>query len=121
MRLVDYSSDDAYCDRRRLVAALKKSCKNEMELSVFNTSKKRLSTLDNLCINHGTNDGERVVNWLKQTQAKHVIIITDMEEYIGEFREYLDGVNADIHGIGVKPLLSSQLIDVKKEFLEYCK
>ncbi len=64
MRLVDYSSDDAYCDRRRLVANLKSSCKKEMGISVFNTSKKRLSTLDNLCINHGTNDGDRVVNWL---------------------------------------------------------
>jgi len=121
MRLVDYSSDDAYCDRRRLVASLKSQCKKNIEMSVFNTAKKRLSTLDNLCINHGTNDGDRMVSWLKQTQTKHVVIITDMEEYIGAFREYLDSISANIHGIGIDPLLASDLIKKEKDFLQYCQ
>ena len=121
MRLVDYSSDDAYCDRRRLVASLKSHCKKNIEMSVFNTAKKRLSTLDNLCINHGTNDGDRMVSWLKQTQTKHVVIITDMEEYIGAFREYLDSIGANIHGIGIDPLLASELINKEKDFLQYCQ
>ncbi len=121
MKLVDYSSEDAYCDRRRLVANLRKNCKKGIEVSVFNTAKKRLSTLDNLCINHGTNDGDRVVQWLKQTDTKHVIIITDMEEYIGVFREYLDSIGANIHGIGVDPLLSTELTDLEKEFVGFCK
>lgn len=121
MRQVDFSTEDAYCDRRRLVALLKKDCKKDFDISVFNTTKKRLSTLDNLCINHGTNNGDRVVSWLKQTDTKHVVIITDMEEYVGAFREYLDSIGANIHGIGVDPLLSSELKDLEDEFLEFCK
>ncbi len=121
MSHVDYSTDDAYCDRRRLVAQLQNDCKKGFDVSVFNTSKKRLSTLDNLCINHGTNDGDRVVQWLKQTDAKHVVIITDTDEYVGALREYLDSIGANVHGIGVDPLLSSSLKDLKSEFLDYCK
>jgi len=121
MRLVDYSSEDSYCDRRRFIASLKNNCKKELQVSVFNTAKKRLSTLDNLCINYGANNGEKVVSWLKSTQAKQVVIITDVEEYVGAFREYLDAIGATIHGIGVDPLLASELISLEKDFLKYCK
>ena len=121
MRLVDYSSEDAYCDRRRFVVNFRQSCKKDISFNIFNTAKKRLSTLDNLCINHGTNDGDRVVQWLKSSEAKHVVIITDMEEYVGAFREYLDSRGANIHGIGVDPLLATELVNLKEEFKAFCK
>jgi len=121
MRLVDYSSEDAYCDRRRLVALLRSDCKKDIEVSIFNTTKKHLGTLDNLCLNHGPNDEDRMVQWLKNSNAKHVVIITDAEEYVGAFREYLDIFGATIHGIGVKPLFASDLNRLKKEFLGFCK
>jgi hypothetical protein len=120
MRQVDFSQDDAYCERRRLVAKLKDSCSENIDVYTFNTSRKSLGMLENTCLNYGTNDGRRLVQWLKDTEAKQVVIITDVDEYTGEFREYLDLSNADIHGIGVKPIFAEDLYGFFDNLKKFC-
>ncbi len=120
MRQVDFSSDQSYCERRRIVAKLKDSCKGKVDIYSFNTSRKSLGQLENACLNHGTNDGGRIVKWLKQTDAKNVVIITDVDEYIGEFREYLDLVGAKITGIGVEPFFAENLYSSIDKFSSFC-
>lgn len=120
MRQVDFSEDQAYCERRRLVAKLKESCKGKVDVATFDTSKKSLGMLENTCINRGTNDGARLVKWLKQTDARKVVIITDVDEYQGEFREYLDLVGATIIGIGVEPFYATDLFSKLSKFEAFC-
>lgn len=120
MRQVDFSEDAAYCERRRLVAKLKDGCTGKVDVSTFNTSKKSLGSLESTCLNHGTNDGGRIVQWLKDTDAKQVVIITDVDEYTGEFREYLDLVNAEVIGMGVKPIFAVDLFSYFDELKGFC-
>lgn len=120
MRQVDFSTDQAYCERRRIIAKLKDSCKGKVDVYSFNTSRKSLGALENACLNHGTNDGGQIVKWLKQTDAKNVVIITDVDEYHGEFREYLDANGAKITGIGVEPFLAENLYSSLEKFTSLC-
>lgn len=120
MRQVDFSQEQSYCERRRLVAKLQDSCKGKVDVFTFDTSRKSLSGLENTCNNRGTNDGGHMVKWLKLTDAKSVVIITDVDEYQGEFREYLDLIGANIVGIGVKPFYATDLFSALKDFQKYC-
>ncbi len=120
MRQVDFSQDQSYCERSRLVAKLKDSCADNVDIYTFNTSRKSLGMLENTCLNYGTNDGRRLAQWLKDTDAKQVVIITDVDEYQGEFREYLDLVNADIHGIGVQPIFAEDLFGYFDNLKKFC-
>ena len=120
MRQVDFSEDQSYCERRRIVAKLQDSCKGKVDVATFDTSKKSLSGLENACTNRGTNDGGRLVKWLKLTDAKSVVIVTDVDEYTGEFREYLDLVGATIIGIGVKPFYATDLYSSLSDFEKFC-
>ena len=123
MRGVDYHSQDGFCDRRRFVAQLQDSCGNGsgMSVSVFDTGIKEFSSLSQLCDYRGLNDGKRMVDWIKGTTTKHLIIVTDVEEYNNEFREYLDRVKANIHGIGVKPMMSASLLDDLSKMSKKCQ
>lgn len=120
LRQVDFSEDAAYCERRRLVAKLQDSCKGKLDVYTFNTSKKSLGSLESTCLNHGTNDGERIVQWLKDTDAKQVVIITDVDEYTGVFREYLDLTNAEVIGMGVKPIFAEDLFSYFDDLKGFC-
>lgn len=120
LRQVDFSQDDSYCERRRLVAKLQDGCAGKLDVFTFNTSKKSLGTLENTCLNYGTNDGGRIVQWLKDTDAEQVVIITDVDEYTGEFREYLDLVNAEVIGMGVKPIFAENLYSYFDELKGFC-
>lgn len=120
MRQVDFSEEQSYCERRRLVAKLQDSCKGKIDVFTFDTSKKSIGSLEGSCVNRGTNDGARLVKWLKDTEAKSVVVVTDVDEYHGEFREYLDLVGATIIGIGVKPYFATNLYDDLSKFESFC-
>lgn len=119
MKPVDFSKDLSYCDRRRIAAKLLDTCKG-VDIYKFNTSKEPLGNLENSCLNHGTNNSEKMVQWLKDSDAKNVVIITDADEYNGAFREYLDLINAKIEGIGVDPLTSDKLYEKLDSLKTYC-
>ena len=48
------------------------------------------------------------------------MIVTDVDEYTGEFREYLDLVGATIIGIGVKPFYATDLYSSLSDFEKFC-
>jgi hypothetical protein len=109
MKRVDVEEQSGYCERRHFVSNLQSSCKRRAEISAFNTSKKEILNEAYLCSHRGPNDQKRLVRWAKASTAKHLVIVTDVDEYNGEFREFLDGVGAIIEGIGVQPLYSKDM------------
>jgi len=121
LRQVDFSMEDNYCERRRFTTMMQKSCTSGLDVFTFNTSKKLMGSLDTLCLNHGTNDGGRMVDWLKGSKTKNVVIITDVDEYIGEFREYLDLIGAKVEGIGIEPIYAENLLDKVSSLQNNCK
>lgn len=120
MRVVDYSDDPSFCERRRFVSQIKKECGPKVDIYTFNTGRQTMGGLETLCLNRGTNDGGRMVQWLKNTNAKSVLIITDVDEYVGEFQEYLETTGASVEGIGVKPIYAEDLFDMTGELKKIC-
>lgn len=109
MKQVDFSKDEEFCERRRIAARLEDSCGSKVDIFTFNTSRQRANGLESTCLNYGTNNSEKLADWLKKSEVKSVVIITDVDEYTGPFREYLDQVGAEIEGIGVKPIYATDL------------
>ena len=87
----------------------------------FDTALKEVYDTRSLCIASGTNNGERLAEWIDASPAKTLVIVTDVDEYHGAFREYLDNNGAVIHGIGVKPLYHSDLKASYSKIKSYCK
>lgn len=122
MKGVDFTAEENFCDRRRFVSNIQDQCGSEsVQIAVFDTSIKEFSSLAQLCDYRGLNDGKRMVDWIKASTAKHLIVVTDVEEYQHDLREYLDKVNAKIHGIGVKPLMVQSLMDEVSRLSKSCK
>ena len=120
MKRVDWSKEP-YCGRRRFIAKLQNDCPGKVSISTFNTGRKTLGSLEDLCINYGLNDGERIVDWIKGSKAKYLLIITDTDEYNGAFREYLDAVNAKIVGIGTTTTVADELMSYQNRFKSVCQ
>lgn len=121
MKGVDFSRDEGFCERRRIVAKLEENCGEKLDIFTFNTSRQRVGGLENTCLNYGTNNGDKLVHWLQETEATSVVIVTDVDEYYGAFREYLDKVGATIEGIGVKPLKATDLYGFYDDLKSVCQ
>ena len=109
MKRVDMSMSDDQCKRSYFSSLLKSSCEKNPAIYAFNTSKKEILKDSYLCMNVGANDQKKMVRWMKNSRVKHLVIITDVDEYNGEFRTYLDQVGATIEGIGIKPLYAKDM------------
>jgi hypothetical protein len=122
LKQVDYSPDLKFCERRRLMSKVLEDCRGKVTVKTFDSNIRELGGLETLCLSKGMNDGKRMVQWLKESEAKKVIIITDVDEYVEEFREYLDLVNAKIVGIGTKFIQGTDLYGAyANKMIKICK
>lgn len=97
-RELDPSSlDGRSCKRRTYVNRIKEKCGANMDVFVFDTSFKRVSGLDATCMAKGMNDQKRMMRWLRNSQAKNLLFITDINEASEEFIEFLREMAATIH------------------------
>ncbi len=121
MKNVDYSRDPNYCHRRSFIDKLKRSCLKAPTISLFNTSKKIMGTSDDLCRNYGNNNLQKLKQWVKDSKAKQLIIITDIDEMNLDFKNFMDEVGATQQGVGLKPFHASELIGRISSILSYCQ
>jgi len=118
---VDYSKTADNCFRRKFIHKVLNECKREkVDVSIFNTSIKELGAMDTLCINHGTNNVPRLVDWVEASNAKRLIVITDVSEIGAELSEYLEEINAVSKGADTKDFLSKELMQEVKRVVSYC-
>lgn len=120
MKNVDRPKEADYCDRRIFLEKMAAKCPAKMRMYMFNTSFKEADGASSACLNIGMNDSSKLVRWLKESQAKNVLLITDMEENYGELREYLQSQGAKIHGDGVVPFTTKELVDNPETFTGLC-
>ncbi len=121
LRTVDYNKDADYCSRRSFVEDVMKACKNKVNVSVYNTAIKQMGDHSTACMAYGTNDQKKLIRWIRETNAKHLLIVSDIDEMSGEMRELLDSNGAKLIGDGVKAFTSKDLIDYAKEFTKNCQ
>lgn len=120
LRKMDYSPDPSRCVRRSFVEKLQDQCKDsKLAVLTYDTSIKLAGSNESLCQNYGTNDTERLIKWIKASEAKYLFIVTDIDELNHELRDYLDSIGAIYHGSGVKSTsvkeLESYVSVVKKQ------
>lgn len=120
LRAVDYSKDDGFCNRRSFMAKVMEGCKDKVSISVYNTSLKQVGDYSSVCMSYGTNDEKKLVQWMKDSQAKVLLIVTDIDEMSRAMRDFLDENGAKFIGDGVKPFSSYDLVNYASEFSKVC-
>lgn len=121
LRTVDYNKDPDHCNRRTFMTKVMGACKDNVRVSVYNTALKELGDFSSVCLSYGTNDGSRLLQWIKNSSAKKLLIVTDIDEVSKSMRDYLDERGAKIIGDGVKPFSSTDLVDYANDFVKTCK
>lgn len=120
MRKVDWNHKDAFCKRRAFGEKLRRDCKKGVSFSVYNTSIKQVSSLNSVCTYKGDNNTKRLTKWIDGSKAKHLVIITDIDEMSVQLKDYLDMLGAKIVGVGTKPFFSADLSKWSKRNLKSC-
>jgi len=121
LKTVDAGLNPDFCDRRSFMQKLIEECREGVSFSVYNTSKKEVGDHSQVCMNHGTNDEKRLLKWIKEMEAKQLLLITDVDELSKDLREFLDSKGAKIIGEDAKGFNSTDLVNYAKEFSKHCK
>jgi hypothetical protein len=120
LKSVDYSKDADFCQRRTFISKVMDQCKEKIKVSIYNTSIKEAGELSSVCMNYGTNDEAKLLQWIKGSEAKTLLIVTDIDELSPALRSFLDEKGAKFIGDGVKPFTASDLADYAKDFSKSC-
>jgi len=119
-RAIDYNRDPNYCNRRTFLTKVVESCKDKVSAYIYNTSLKQAGDLSSVCLSHGSNDEGKLLQWIKDSQAKTLLIVTDVDEMSKGMRDFLDSKGAKYIG-EMKPFTSTDLANYAKEFSKVCK
>lgn len=120
LRSVDYVKDANHCDRSLFISRLFPKCFDKVKISVFNTILKSIDIYSNVCTSYGTNDSKRLLKWIKESQAKTLLIVTDVDEVSKEMKEFFSIEGAISIGDGVKAFTSTDLVSYANEFSLNC-
>lgn len=121
LRTVDYSKDPDHCNRRTFMTKVMEGCKGKVRISIYNTSLKEIGDFSSVCMTYGTNDDSKLIKWMKNSSAKTLLVITDIDEVSRNMRDFLEERGAKIIGDGVKPFNSTDLINYANDFIKTCK
>lgn len=121
MRGVDFSKEIDFCHRRSFIERIQKACTKDVSVSIFNTSIKALGDPSGVCRNYGNNNQRRFFDWVNGSSAKHLLVITDIDEMSKELKSYLDRVGGIIRGVGSNEIPASKLISLVDSYLSSCK
>jgi hypothetical protein len=121
MREFDDSDRQGGCFRKSLVRRLDRSCafNRRVQVKMFDVSIKEAGTMDSLCINKGSNDYKRMIQWIENSDAKNLVVITDIYEYYQEVADYVHSKGGKLRG-DKDPLLASQLMDYVGDLAKRC-
>jgi hypothetical protein len=121
LKTVDYNKDPDFCARRSFMEKVMASCKSKVNVSIYNTSIKQLGDHSGACLSYGTNDQSRLLGWMKNSNARALLIVTDIDEMSVEMRDFLESNGAKMTGDGVKAFTANDLVDYAEEFTKMCR
>jgi hypothetical protein len=119
MRRVDWSKDASHCYRRTFIENIERKC--NVDVSMFDTSIKQVGSHDSLCLTYGLNDQDRMIQWVKDSSADHLLIITDIDESSVKLRNFFLSINAQIHGADYGDFTGPRLINHVEELSKACQ
>ncbi len=122
MHEFDFMDKDGSCHRKSLVKVLDEKCgfNDKVNVMMFDTSIKQAGSMNDVCNNQGLNDYKRLIDWVERSDAKKLIIITDIYEFHKEFSDYIESKNGSFKG-DKDPLTAKQLVGLADELAKSCK
>ncbi len=122
MREMDFSDKEGGCFRKSLVKRLDDSCgfNQKVNVMMFDTSIKQAGSMDSLCNNQGLNDHKKLMDWIERSDAKKLIIITDIYEFSKDFADYVESKHGKFRG-DKDPIVAAQLLDMVDDLEKSCR
>lgn len=122
MREMDFSDKEGGCYRKSLLKQLDASCPFNQKVNVmmFDTSIKQAGSMDSVCNNQGLNDQKRVIDWIERSDAKKLVIITDIYEFSKDFADYIESKHGTFRG-DKDPIVAAQLLDMVDDLAKSCR
>jgi len=122
MREFDYTDKEGGCFRKSLVSRLDQSCgfNQKVNVMMFDTSIKQAGSIDQMCNNQGLNDYKRLMDWIERSDAKRLVIVTDIYEFHKDFSDFIESKKGKIRG-DKDALTAKQLLDLVDDLAKSCK
>lgn len=122
MREMDFSDKEGGCFRKSMMKRLDESCafNKKVNVMMFDTSIKQAGSMDSLCNNQGLNDAKRMIDWIERSDAKKLVIITDIYEFHKDFADYIESKNGMFRG-DKDPIVAAQLLDMVDDLAKSCR
>lgn len=122
MREFDFRDKEGNCYRKSLVKRLDEDCgfNRKVNVMMFDTSIKQAGTMDSLCTNQGLNDHKRLIDWIERSNAKKLVVITDIYEFTKEFADYVESKHGKFMG-DKDPLTAPQLLNLVDGLAKSCR
>lgn len=117
----DFPDKDKGCYRRSFVERLKNAC-SAVDVAVFSDSIKALGDKETLCKTTGFLDQNRFIGWVKQSEAKRLIIILDKTFYTKTLGDFFVEKGAKVFGDAPKSQITAKdLLDRIDDIKKYCR
>lgn len=122
MREFDFSDASGGCHRKSLVKVLDDACgfNQKVNVMMFDTTIKQAGSMDQMCHNQGLNDYKRLMDWVERSDAKKLVIITDIYEFHKEFSDYIESKHGKLRG-DKEPLTAKQMVELADSLAKSCK
>lgn len=122
MREFDFPDKSGSCHRQSLIRRLDDACgfNKNMNVMVFDTSIKQAGTIESVCQNQGLNDMKKLIDWIERSDAKNLIIITDIYEFHKDFSDYVEKHHGKIKG-DRNALTAAQMLDLAGQVGQLCR
>jgi len=122
MREMDFSDKEGGCFRKSMMKRLDESCgfNQKVNVMMFDTSIKQAGSIDSLCHNRGLNDAKRMIDWIERSNAKKLVIITDIYEFHKDFADYIESKNGKFRG-DKDPIIASDLLNMVDDLAKSCR
>ena len=122
MREFDFADASGGCHRKSLVRVLDDACgfNQKVNVMMFDTTIKQAGGMDSLCLNQGLNDYKRLMDWIERSDAKKLVIITDIYEFHKEFSDFIESKHGKLRG-DKDPLTAKQMVELADSLAKSCK
>ena len=120
MRNSDFKVGSSTCYREGFVREIRTQCP-ALSIYQYANSKKQVGSVKSLCINHEQNNPQRLFRWIKGSQAKHLLIVTDADEMSMEFDQLISSLGGRAVGIEDRMIGGKHLKEFIKEYVKVCQ
>lgn len=122
MKQVDFKGHDQVCDRLSLLNHLESSCRfnQDYKLYIFNEVKKEAGQKSQVCLNSGLNHRDRLIKEIKASNAKNLVIITDIFEADSVLIDFVEAqAGGSVKGLR-EPLYAKDLKSLAETLSKQC-